>query len=210
MDQIDETVLNHDADALEIDALDVGTPGEADLEVMLDAEQQAYGSEISAYLMARERHAKQGANEDLAKKWATEIRYLTAPSSVKALHEAQFDPRNLETLAIYATQKLRRLVQSYLGVNRIDPYTKAVLDNAVALRDENKALSNALIMASLSTKLKTSQALPVRRVSAPKTASTQACSSRKALLALGAARIEDKSFLVDFGHPFIARAVGAA
>lgn len=190
--------------------------GDAEIEapgVALSAEALALADQIAARIKAREETALSKGNDGLAKKWGVELRFLTSPRPVEALTEARFDPAALDGLAIYAAQKVRRLVQAYLGTGRVDPYTEAVLKNAVSVRDEHGRISNRLIMASLTTKVKVVEALPMRRKAAVETATTQACSSRQALIALGAGRMEGRgkgsNFVVDFAHPFVARVVGS-
>jgi hypothetical protein len=187
---------------------------EAETLVAMSEQARALADQITARIKAHADAAMAKGNDGLAKKWSTELRFLTAPRPVEALVEVKFDPTVLDGLAIYAAQKVRRMVQAYLGTGRVDPYTEAVLKNASALRDEQGRISNRLVMASLTTKMKVTETLLLRRKAAVHTASTQACSSRKALIALGAGRMETTAkgadFMVDFNHPFVTRVVGSA
>lgn len=173
----------------------------------------ALTAEIAKRITAHQERARAKGNPGLVEKWATELRYLTKPSPVEALLNVGFNPAALDSLAIYAAQKVRRLVQAYLGAGRVDPYTEIVIKNANAMQDEHGRISNRLVLASLSTKVKVAEALPNRRASAMETAATQASSSRKALIAVGAGRMEGRgrgsNFAVDFSHPFITRVLGA-
>lgn len=174
---------------------------------------RALAEQIAARIVARQDAARSKGNSDLVQKWEAELKHLTAPKPIEALAAVKFDPEVLDQLAIYAAQKVRRLVQAYLGTGRVDPYTEVVLKNARRL-SEDGGISNRLVMASLSTKIKVAEKLPTRRAAAIETAATQASSSRKALIALGAGRMTGegraKSFVVDFSHPFIRRVVEAA
>lgn len=207
---MDQTVLNSDAEEIELPRVVLT---ESDLNEILTEEQESYGDKLHACVIVNRSRAARSGNDELVKKWAVECGHFASNAIIRALHEVQFNAETLDGMAIYAAQKVRRLTQAYLGSGRIDPYTAAVLKNADALHRSERAMNNATMMASLTTKLKTNEELAVRRASAVKTASTQACSSRKALIALGAARIEgegkDKSFVVDFSHPFIAQAMKA-
>jgi hypothetical protein len=169
---------------------------------------------IDTRIQHRRDEALANGKKSLAAKWAVEQRYLTALKPVEALVEAKFDPTSLDQLAIYAAQKVRRLVQAYLGVGTVDPYTQVILTNAKALQNEEGKITNRTVTASLSTKIRSTEKLPVRRVSAVETATTQASSTRMALVALGAgvvaSRGKDATFQVDFTHPFVARALGDA
>lgn len=182
-------------------------------EEVVGEEVAAFAQQIAEHIGGRQSAALAVGNKTLADKWTTERNFLAAPKPAEALAAVGFQPVALDTLAIYAAQKVRRLVQAYLGTGRIDPYTEAVIKNANLMRDDQGRFGNRLVVASLTTKLKVTETLPNRRVAAMTTAVTQASSSRQALMALGAGRMEGKgresSFIVDFAHPFVARVLGA-
>lgn len=197
-------------DQVGLNAAPDGAPEEP---VVLSDVARALAEQIAARIAARQDAARSKGNSDLVQKWEVELKHLTAPKPIEALAAVKFDPAVLDQLAIYATQKVRRLVQAYLNLGEVDPYTKVVLKNAYRLGVEG-GISNRLVLASLSTRIKVPDALPTRRAAAVETAATQASSSRKALMALGAGRVEGtgrtKSFVVDFSHPFVSRVVEAA
>lgn len=143
------------------------------------------------------------------KKWEAELKALTLPQYAQALLEIGFDPARLDELAIYSTQKVRRLVACVVGAGRADPYTATVIGNA---RLGNGGIANRAMLASLSEAVKIDKAAmegAVRRKASEATASTQASSTRQALLALGAGRLAEKGvFQIDLDHPVV-KAVAA-
>ncbi len=141
-------------------------------------------------------------------KWLAEERALTLPSHAEALARINFAPEALEGMAIYVTQKVRRMVSAFLGVGGPDPYTTTVLCNAAEL---GATIRNQAMRASLTDKLPTDEKLSLRRKASDGTAQTQASSTRQALIALGAAHVEGggrhAALKIDFGHPFVAKLV---
>jgi len=148
-------------------------------------------------------------NASLAKKWAIELRHLTHDSSLKAMAIVGFDPARLDNLAIYAATKARKALAHLVGVGKVDPYTEVLVRNALAVAPDGH-VANGTMTASLSISRKTTLALPVRRAGAEGTASTQACSTRAALVALGAGVAIGRAFQLDINHPVIAAIAGGA
>jgi hypothetical protein len=144
-----------------------------------------------------------------AKKWRVELRHLTQEGNVRALAQMGFDPARLENLAIYATTKVRRMTAHLTGDGRVDPYTEVLLKNALAVAKDGE-VPNGLMLASLTTHRKSAETLPQRRAGKEGTASTQACSTRAALVALGVGQVIGRSFRIEFNHPVVTAITGGA
>jgi len=149
-------------------------------------------------------------NEGLAKKFEAEKKVLTTTEFAAYFEDNAIDVAPLSTLAIYAMQKLRKLVAFGMGKGSVDQYTRAILTNAAALADAGIPFTNGLQMATLSASHEAEHMakLPTRLASTRGTANTQASSSRKALELIGAAKVDKKDgakvLVVDFGHPIVA------
>jgi hypothetical protein len=119
-----------------------------------------------------------------------------------------FEPDALSRLAIYATQKLRRIAAFAAGVGRVDPFTETLVKNA---RGTEGVLTGRAARASLSTKVDMRDGIQLahRRISTDGTASSQAGSSRQALAALGIATLgrdgRESVLNIDLEHPLLAK-----
>lgn len=163
---------------------------------------QPFVEEVRAVLQARLMQAQQSGRTALAVKWQRELDALATEAAGCALIEAGVQARVFATLAIYATQKVRRLVGARIGTGRADPCTRAVLINAQA----TGRITNIDALASL-TKALDGKGLATQRASAETTATTQASSTRAALLAVNAARKDGKTLVIDFTHPLVRAAI---
>lgn len=170
-------------------------------------------AEVQVAIGRRVSQARLMGNEKLAAKWSKEHGFLTRPSYAQALADASFDTSTLENLAIYATEKMRRLTGFFVGEGTVDPYTRTLLNNLSAFQAEGRQLANRLMNAALSKSLRASEALVDRRAASEATAITQASSTRQALVALGAGSMQgghrSKTFQVDVSHPFVAKVLEA-
>lgn len=160
-------------------------------------------ADLTAILTQHVEEARARGNQGLALKWSRELKALTTEPLAGALVESGLEPVAFEGLAIYAAQKVRRLLNAYWGQGRADPYTLALLRNART----SGAIDSPMALATLNAKRATGLELAVRRHAADKTAQTQASSTRAALVALGAAMIRREKGLpvleVDFNHRVI-------
>lgn len=167
---------------------------------------QRMSDAVKGRLEARIATCQAAGNEVQAKKWQAELKALTLPAYANGLVELGFDPAKLDGLAIYATQKMRRLVAGLVGAGKADPYTSTVIENA-RRGGESGVIANKLILASLSGAVKIDKSLVegvTRRAGTEATASTQASSTRAALAALGLGRASEKGvFQIDLNHPAI-------
>ena len=162
---------------------------------------------MTEILRSRASAAQESGNATLAKKWEREIAALTQPKIVDALNGIGFDHTKLEKLAIYAAQKLRRIVAQHVGTGRVDPFTLEIVKNA---RASEGVISGRAARGSLSTKVTLTEGMVLagRRVASEGTASSQAGSTRQALAALNAATISrdgrESVTLIDLEHPMLA------
>jgi len=154
-------------------------------------------------------------NENLKKNWTRERGKFTDPKVCAYYAEHELDPEGIKGLAIYAAQKVRKLLMKHLGMaEKIDPYTLNTLRNAVALAKQGVKFTSELQMAGLchsvdaADKLKLAERVHKDRA----TASTQTSSTRAALEALGVLQVtkeDGKRVLnIDLEHPIVKSALG--
>lgn len=156
-------------------------------------------------------------NENLKKNWTRERAKFIATGYAGFFTENEIDPKAVEGLAIYAAQKVRRLIGFAKGLgDKIDPYTANTLRNAFALKDKGVKFTTELQMAGLCRSVEAAERtkLVETRHSDRSTANTQSCSTRAALEALGAMKVtkeDGKRVLdIDFEHPVVKAVVSPA
>lgn len=167
---------------------------------------------VRAALDARVADCRVKANAAQEKKWVAEMRIFDAENQGErlagALAQVGFDPGSLSGMAVYAAMKIRRLAAAMAGVGPADPYTETLVKNAVAATP-GQVVPNSQMTASLNSRRPTPYALPVRRMGADGTASTQACSSRAALVAIGAGeKVGKTGFKINQDHPAVKSILG--
>jgi hypothetical protein len=169
----------------------------------MDATLDAMISRLREVLGNRQSLAACAGRHNLAIKWEREAKILCSLSHAKVLFANDIDPDVFRTLAIYATQKVRRIISASLGAGEIDPYTAALLTNAMT----SGALSSNDMLATLSPCRAPSTRLTISRGATENTANTQASSTRLALIAMGIAKIEkrgaERFTIINMKHPLI-------
>jgi hypothetical protein len=165
------------------------------------------GAAIKAALEPRIEACQAKGNKPGMTKWATELRLMTSEQNLAALVGVGFDPTKLNTLAVYAAMKVRRMVAHMAGTGQADPYTETLVKNALAVSPEG-IMPNGLMTASLDSSRRSATVLPNRRKGSRGTAATQACSTRAALEALGAGRATGRAFQIIRNHPVVEAIAG--
>lgn len=162
-------------------------------------------------LIARAEAAASVDNASLEKKFRTEAK-LFQVAYAEALHAAKIKADFADSIAIYAMQKVRKLLNAAVtGVSTIDKYTSAIIHNAanrkqtINNKEQNASLCSALEVETMSA------TKDERLHKAPSTASTQSSSTRKALQALGLAAYdkESKSLTIDTESPLFDKIASA-
>jgi hypothetical protein len=155
-------------------------------------EHNTFITQVKRVIEQRINEANTAGNPGLAEKWTKELSILSNDNCARVLAEQNVDPDIFGYLAVYAAQKVRRLVTGFLGIGGVDPYTKTMVLSAKRL---GGSIANAAMTASIAGSIGT--------------ASTQASSTRSALIALGAAKVirggKDRTFEIDLSHPIIER-----
>lgn len=158
---------------------------------------------------------EKAGNENLKKNWTRERAKMVDPKIAAFFAEHHVDPKGMEGLAIYAMQKVRKLLTVFTGMGgKIDPYTLNTLQNAVALKAQGIPFTSELQMAGLCHSVDAPEKLKlaVRRHSDRATASTQTSSTRAALEALNLLTVTKEGgkrvLTVDVDHPIVKVATG--
>lgn len=164
---------------------------------------------IENSLVERRAKALDAGNTSLASKWEKELVAFKLPSHVQAIEALGVEPQVFDGLAIYAVQKVRKIVQAFLGIGRIDPYTATIMRNAMTRSGYVLTARNILGSLDRDHTIAENDSLVYRRVAKSGTAQTQASSSKAALVALkiGTLRKEGRGYdlVIDPQHPFITR-----
>lgn len=142
---------------------------------------------VVAKLTARAEAALKDDNKSLHKKFMHEAKSFTT-AYAQAMHDNSITADFCDTIAIYAMQKVRKLLNviNRGDINSADQFTLHVLANAKHNKwgDLNAHEQNMSLSASIDADGKTTNNIRYRRHKAPSTATTQASSTRKALAAL--------------------------
>jgi hypothetical protein len=167
------------------------------------------------------RIATAGSNKSLTSKFAYELGRFADDDLMAFFAEKGFGARPFKELSIYALQKFRKIAAYSIGkVTSIDPYTIAILKNAVDLDKAGVAFTPDLQVAALSTAFEVKDSdrvvkLKHRQRYSEGTAKSQSQTSRNALVELGMARKEKVTgngytLMVDLEHPIVRRVLGLA
>ena len=152
--------------------------------------------DLKRALEARRDTALAQGNAKLASKWIRELHQLANPIVAAKLNELGVEPSALGTLAIYAMQKVRRLLNG-----KPDPYTVTLIGNARAIG------SGQLTGRVARDVLSGVSSVGIARAGGLSTASTQVSSSRAALAALRIVKVtkgkEGKGLAFDLEHSLI-------
>lgn len=146
-------------------------------------------NEIRGIIDTRIAAANEDENAGLAKKWMKEQKVMTSTAFAKRFAEFKGKPAIFTNMAIYAAQKVRKLL-----VGSVDGYTRNIVLNAAKLAKAKVPFTQDLQLAALSTHVECGGPVAkLNRMSSTRgTASTQASSTRKALVALGFAKVVTK------------------
>ena len=77
---------------------------------------------VSSAIHGRIDAAKAAGNNKLAQRWMRELGSLTGGRSPEVMSEIAFDPAAFERLAIYAAQKVRRMIGAFVGYFALSVY----------------------------------------------------------------------------------------
>ena len=157
---------------------------------------------VSSAIQGRIDAAKAAGNDKLAQRWMRELGSLTDGPTTDVMTAIAFDPAAFERLAIYAAQKVRRMLGAFVGTGHVDPYRMALVKNA---KHAGGSLSSSAMRATLDKSQPCTTALKIRRAGADTTAATQVSSTVEALEALGMAAVtklgKERVITVNFEHP---------
>ena len=170
---------------------------------------------ITSAFDARAAHARANDNEGLARKWEDErAHFITAAFVTFFEARPEIDIcKMINSGAIYATQKVRKIVQAIVTETRarVDGYTRCTLQNARVLADKGTDFTFALHNAALSKSCSATHStrLANRLASSANTATTQSSSTRMALAALGCVIFyktagDENALRVDFDNEIVA------
>ena len=91
---------------------------------------------VSRAIQGRIDAAKAAGNNKLAQRWMRELGSLTDGRSPEVLSEIAFDPAVFERLAIYAAQKVRRVIGAFVGTGHVDPLHDGAREERQARRPQ--------------------------------------------------------------------------
>lgn len=148
---------------------------------------------ILASIDARIAKARSDDNESLARKFEDERKYFVKAEFCDFFDVRKIDVKFFDTIAIYALQKVRKIIQCAISENnvKLDTYTRCFLKNAQVLAKEKIDFTYALHNAALSKSCSAQRSakLAMRLNSSANTATTQSSSTRQALQALKLATV---------------------
>ena len=151
-------------------------------------------------LKARAQAAIDVDNKSLHDKFMTEAKLFTTDYAA-LLVEQEISIKFVDSIAIYAMQKVRKILHTIAHSDKLDKYTRVVVNNAQASK-RKQSINNREQSASMCSALEvdTMSAKDERLQKAASTASTQSSSTRKALTALNIASYDSDSKTLSFNE----------